>query len=437
MFSWKKVSSSSFIASISSLFFRGVSVISSFFVGWVVSRLLGVEFAGQALFFLTCITVAVVVSTLGYDSAISKLSAELKGGSLSKLKDVVLVCCTKMIFPAFCCSVLFFIYQVSIANTWSSNSFFHTIITVISTFICILALTFLNLFSYIFQGLGRISLTIFSQRTVFNILLACLLLLALWFFKFMEVEWLLRYTYIAILISALVSLLLISHVIFDKTLKDGRLPLSSEEKSEFYAFGKQAYRISLAQLVSIYSIQFIISILSSMESMSGYLISGRVSSVLAFFILAVSNVLMPSIARSFHNGNYEMLKENYNRSVVFSACMGLPVFLVMFIFAKEILSLFGDDFEKFDIVLKILLVGQAINCLTGASDMVLTYMGGVKSHKRNVYIGVMISIVMSIILIPLYGAIGAAIASLISSSLVNALDVYCIRRRLHFGSVQS
>ncbi|WP_111872888.1 polysaccharide biosynthesis C-terminal domain-containing protein [Aeromonas bivalvium] len=435
MFSWGKLSGSSFIASISSLFFRGISVISSFFVGWVVSRLLGVEFAGQALFFLTCITVAVVVSTLGYDSAISKLSAELKGGSLSKLKDVLLVCCKRMIFPTFCCSILFFIYQVSITNTWSSNSWFHTIFTFISTFICILALTFLNIFSYVFQGLGRISLTIFSQRTVFNILLACLLLLALWFFKFMTVEWLLRYTYIAILISALISLFLISYVIFDKILKDERLSLTNEEKSEFYDFGKHAYRISLAQLVSIYSIQFIISILSNMESMSGYLISGRVSSVLAFFILAVSNVLMPSIARSFHNGNYAELKGNYKKSVLFSACMGIPVFLVMFVFAKEILSLFGDGFDRFHVVLRVLLVGQAINCLTGASDMVLTYMGGVKSHKRNVYIGVIISILVSVILIPLYGAIGAAIASLISSSLVNALDVYCIQRRLRFGSV--
>ena len=67
--------------------------------------------------------------------------------------------------------------------------------------------------------------------------------------------------------------------------------------------------------------------------------------------------------------------------------------------------------------------------------MVLTYMGGVKSHKRNVYIGVVISILVSVILIPLYGAIGAAIASLISSSLVNVLDVYCIQRRLRFGGV--
>lgn len=435
MFSWNKISSSSFIASISSLFFRGISVISSFLVGWVVSRLLGVEFAGEALFFLTCITVAVVVSTLGYDSAISKFSAELKGGSLSKLKNILLVCCVRVILPSFLCSILFFIYQVLITNTWSSSNWLHVMIAIIATFVCILALTLLNLFSYVFQGLGRVSLTIFSQRTVFNILLAALLFLGLWFFKFMKVEWLLRYTYVAILTSALISLVFMLNIIFNKILIDGDSPLTIEEKSDFYDFGKHAYRISLAQLVSIYSIQFIISILSSMENMSGYLISGRISSVLAFFILAVSNVLMPSIARSFHNGNYAELKENYKKSVLFSSCMGIPIFLVMFIFAKEILSLFGDGFDNFHVALRILLVGQAINCLTGASDMVLTYMGGVKSHKRNVYMGVVISILVSIVLIPLYGAIGAAIASLISSSLVNALDVYCIQRRLRLGSV--
>lgn len=433
MLSWEKLSNSSFIASISSLFFRGISVLSSFLVGWVVSRLLGVEFAGEALFFLTCITVAVVVSTLGYDSAISKLAAESKGMGLDKLKEILFRCCVRVVAPSFLCAVLFFSYQILITKAWAFGVWAHSALAIAATFSCILSLTLLNMFSFVFQGLGKISLTIFSQRTIFNLFLAFLLLIGFWFFKSMKVDWLLKFTYASIIFSAFASLLFILKILLFSTLKGGRSPLTNEENTAFSDFSRHAYRISLAQLLSIYSIQFIISFLSDMGNMSGYLISGRISSVLAFFILAVSNVLMPKIAQSFYNKDSSNLKLNYKKSIVFSSAFGLPIFFVMFYFSKEILYLFGDGFDKYHVVLEVLLIGQAINCLTGASDMVLTYMGGVREHKRNVYIGVMISLVVSFILIPQYGAVGAAIASLLSSSIVNVLDVYFIQRRLRFG----
>ncbi|HBD2583765.1 TPA: polysaccharide biosynthesis C-terminal domain-containing protein, partial [Escherichia coli] len=83
-------------------------------------------------------------------------------------------------------------------------------------------------------------------------------------------------------------------------------------------------------------------------------------------------------------------------------------------------------------VLIVLIVSQVFNCLTGACDIILMFIDGEKEHKKNVLTGTFLAIVLSFILIPIYSALGAAIATAFSAIIVNILDVISIKKKAGF-----
>lgn len=419
------------LAAFFSLTLRAASVISSFLVGWIISRLLGVSYAGEVLFSLTCVTVAATISTFGYDTALSKFAAEFKeDGLIGKIKSLLHMCVRKILLSSFFCAVAFVCYRYLFSVGDISMDIDVLVFAIVIFFVSVLSAAFLGIFSYIFQGVGSVGLTVFSQRTIFNFTLS-ILLCFIWLVDFdLSDSQLLDSTYIAISIASLLSFFVILNFLNRYLWKFKASSLSITDKETFYDFSRNAYKIALAQLVSLYAIQFIISIAASMEDMSGYIIAGRIASVLSFFILAVSNVIMPKVAASFYKNDFENIRLQYIRSIIFSSSLGVPVCIFMFAFSEQILELFGEGFSQFQSVLQILLVAQLINCFTGSSDIVLTYIGGVKEHKINVYLGLLSSILLSVILIPTYGAIGAAVSSLISSVFVNLLDSYKIIKKV-------
>lgn len=424
-------SSSPLLAAFFSLTLRAASVISSFLVGWIISRLLGVSYAGEVLFTLTCVTVAATISTFGYDTALSKFSAEFKeDGLIGKIKSLLHLCVRKIVLSSFFCAVAFVCYRYLFSVGDISMDVDVLVWAIVIFFVSVLSAALLGIFSYIFQGVGSVGLTVFSQRTIFNFMLSILLGFIWWVDFDLDNSQLLVWSYIAISIASLLSFFVISIFLNRYLLKFKANALSITDKETFYEFSHNAYKIALAQLVSLYAIQFIISIAASMEDMSGYIIAGRIASVLSFFILAVSNVIMPKVAASFYKKDFENIRLQYIRSIVFSSSLGIPMCIFMFAFSEQILELFGEGFSQFQHVLWILLVAQIVNCFTGSSDIVLTYIGGVKEHKINVYLGLFTSILLSVILIPAYGAIGAAVSSLISSVFVNLLDSYKIIKKV-------
>jgi len=154
-----------------------------------------------------------------------------------------------------------------------------------------------------------------------------------------------------------------------------------------------------------------------------YNIAIRLGTFSAIVYLAIKIVFKPVISRLYHkNKNKEL--ENLNKTLskwIFGS--NFIVFLIVLIFNKEIMKIFGNEFLLGSFALILITCSQTIKSSVGASGLIIIMTGySVFDFYINL-IAVLVNIVLNILFIPRLGINGAAIAFLVSLLLNNVLKV--------------
>ena len=92
--------------------------------------------------------------------------------------------------------------------------------------------------------------------------------------------------------------------------------------------------------------------------------------------------------------------------------MLIPVIILIFIFSKSILGLFGKDFENYAIVLRILCLVGLQYFLSFPLILFLKYLGNEKFLKKTKVIGLISAIIIWPIMTFYYSLIGLALGQL-------------------------
>lgn len=150
---------------------------------------------------------------------------------------------------------------------------------------------------------------------------------------------------------------------------------------------------------------------------------------------AINMVMMPQFARIHEEGNRAALQKLATQSVRYILASSIPVSLFFLLFGKQFLAIgFGREYEDSYLPLIILVVGQMVSALFGSVITILNMTGHEKDTLKGVLLGSLVNALLNLVLIPKYGAIGAAIAT--ASTLV-CWNVYLhvlIRKRLSINS---
>jgi O-antigen/teichoic acid export membrane protein len=113
-----------------------------------------------------------------------------------------------------------------------------------------------------------------------------------------------------------------------------------------------------------------------------------------------------------------------------------PVFLIVVLFPTQILSIFGKSFAQGASALVLLSWASVVDAGTGMCGAILDMTGFTKLKLMNAILRLATVLVVSIILIPRQGMVGAAIAALCGEILVNLLrlgEVYFLFRLLPYS----
>jgi O-antigen/teichoic acid export membrane protein len=94
-----------------------------------------------------------------------------------------------------------------------------------------------------------------------------------------------------------------------------------------------------------------------------------------------------------------------------------------------LLSLFGQEFVIAKTTLLILLIGQAVNAMSGSVGLILQMTGKEKVYQNILLIALVFNIMLNLFLIPKFGIEGAAIASAFSFLFWNLSSVLYIYKR--------
>lgn len=164
-------------------------------------------------------------------------------------------------------------------------------------------------------------------------------------------------------------------------------------------------------------------------------VANRVSSLLLFPLFAMTSILAPKFAAMHRHGQQQELIKLVRQSSVILMWFAVPAVMVMFIAAEWFMGIFGHDFIAGAWSLRLLLVGVLVNVSTGALGELLVMTGNEKLSRNLNSIGALVLVVLSLILIPLYGGVGAAIAVAAGYVFLNLLMVLMVKRYLGFWPV--
>jgi O-antigen/teichoic acid export membrane protein len=130
----------------------------------------------------------------------------------------------------------------------------------------------------------------------------------------------------------------------------------------------------------------------------------------------------PLAARLFANKDYQGINSLYWRTAVWMAVLTFPVFAATFCIAQPlVVAVFGHRYVSSGPILAMLSLGYYFNVALGFNGLTVKVLGKLRYTVVINVVAALANIVMNLILIPRYGAIGAAVGTTATLILHNLL----------------
>ena len=193
--------------------------------------------------------------------------------------------------------------------------------------------------------------------------------------------------------------------------------------------------IIMSQAVQ-WSAPIIIGIFLVAQQVAFFSVAQRIALLTSFILMAVNLVVAPKFSAFHAKGDDVGIRKTALFSARLLVLSALPIVLFMLVFPDFLMGLFGEEFKQGAVILQILVLGQAVNVVTGSVGFLLMMSG----HERDMRFVTLISGFGVLISVPiftkLFGAVGAASATAFFISLQNLLAVYFVKKRLGFNTLK-
>jgi O-antigen/teichoic acid export membrane protein len=164
-----------------------------------------------------------------------------------------------------------------------------------------------------------------------------------------------------------------------------------------------------------------------------YGIALRLSLLTAFVLSAVNVVVAPQFAALHAQGDVAALKRLAQQSALWTSAAAAPAILVLLLVPDLILQIFGPQFKEGAGALRILAIGQLVNVATGSVGMLLVMTGHEKVMRNIVAASAALNLLANFLLVPRYGALGAATSTALSLAFMNIVSWFMVRKSLHIN----
>lgn len=181
-----------------------------------------------------------------------------------------------------------------------------------------------------------------------------------------------------------------------------------------------------------YTPLLLLSVISTTEQVGLFGTAFRVAMVLSLFLAAANTVLAPRISQLYHRSDLSQLRHLSRRFAFFQNLLVVPLLMAMVANRELLMGFFGPEFVAGTEAFAVLAAGQVFNSLTGSVGTILVMTGHERDMWRSSVIGTVIMLLVSILLVPSYAALGAAIATASGVVATNAATLLFVRWRLGF-----
>ena len=206
---------------------------------------------------------------------------------------------------------------------------------------------------------------------------------------------------------------------------------------ELFSFSAVSWAASLAGTGLVWADTIILGIYRSAREVGVYSVATRLTLLATVVLSALTSAFAPQIADLYRRGNLDRLSSLYRVVTSWILRLSLPAFVVLVVFPKPLLRIFGPGFAAGAAVTVILAAGQLFDVATGPTGYMLVMSGRPILTMANNLCALVLNIGLNVYLIPRYGIRGAAVAWALSIALINVakvVQVWATMRMLAFDA---
>lgn len=397
---------------------------TAFFVSILVARMLGASGLGIYSLAATCMMIAAVIARLGLDATVVKVtSAHLArsdyGSALATYRAAL-----KLAFPMSAALSLIIIYFApDIARLLFDEPDLILPLRVAAATIIPVTITVLTTESL--RALKHAARATFLQSVMPHLFFLSILATLLPF----SIDWAPAVMW-TIQFSAMAATAFTALSFWRHSTKPISAPKTTVPVLPLLSKALPLLSIMLVGLTITTVDIFMLGIWVDAENVGRYAAAAQVANTMILLLVAINTVAGPKFSELHVQERNNELSIVARSCAVFATIIGLPVYMAFVIFPESIMGLFGATFREAALFLVILATGQFVNVATGSVSILLIMTGHERSVRNASVAAGLLNIGLNALLIPFWGALGAATATAISIATLNLICLYYVYRKL-------
>jgi O-antigen/teichoic acid export membrane protein len=155
---------------------------------------------------------------------------------------------------------------------------------------------------------------------------------------------------------------------------------------------------------------FLLSLFLGPADVGIYAAAAKLVAFISFPLMAIIGMIAPQLSALDDTEDRSALQTIFRRATGFAFWFSLPIIVAIVLFPDQLLTMFGEGFEQATSVIFILLLGHVATVMLGPIGYLLWMTGYASELQRVTLFSLGITITLCLILIPLFGINGSAVA---------------------------
>ncbi len=415
-----KILKGSFIILIGTIFFR----VGGYIFMVLMLSLLDINAYGMLNTVMSFQWILILIAVAGLPPAIAKYVSEyLAKDDLFMVKQVIFTSLKIMLIMSFIFVTVFYLCAQPIADYLNGGPQLVVLLKAVS-FIAPFSVI-LGLFRGVFQGYQEMTDIMITRAVeqIFMISLAVLFILAGFYVLGAVIG-----SVIGFAIAA-ASAVIIFKMKFWKDLKDVKKPENPVNEYKLtktlLLFSTPIIITGLAELTLFQTVNFIVPPILGFSLLGYYNVASPIARLPLVISSSVAVVLLPAASEAFALNGSNLVKKYVSLAYRYLLMVLLPLCAIVIIFGNPIMHLLFPSkpmaYSFAGSSLTILVVGMAFFSVYGISASVLQGAGKPYPAMFYLVIGTVTNLILTVLLVPLMGLNGAAIATMIASFIIMVL----------------
>lgn len=221
---------------------------------------------------------------------------------------------------------------------------------------------------------------------------------------------------VALMMAMLLSLFFLHRVepVFSRTQK------RVYEQRRLFRYSVPLAASTLVSFFLLWTDTLVLGGFRDADTVGVYSVAVRLAAIGAVILVSFNTIFAPLASDFFNRGQIDRLQGLLQSTNKWVLCFSLPVFAGLIIFPGQILGIVGSSYTDAAAALAVLAAGQLVNAAAGPVVLLLMMCGKPVVVLISNLVVLAIDFALCILLIPVYGLEGAALASAATLILFNA-----------------